>query len=208
MQMSSATTYTNVTQAQYDAFRYQARAKGLNIAGNAETVEFDRVPVEFKYNPDTQILEVSVAEPHWLTPGVTIGVIHTLLATAMLNKDAVNDTAEARYLRAKMPQGIAPAPVVGSVDPKAPQPILTGFHVVPATLPKPVVGTAYSQTLKAEGGVAPYSFAVTGGKLQSGLTLGSTGVISGTPTGVTPTDTCTITATDSSKPAQTATFVV
>ena len=52
-----------------------------------------------------------------------------------------------------------------------------------ATLPSASVGTAYSATLKASGGTAPYSFTAAAGALPSGLSLlSTTGVISGTPT--------------------------
>ncbi|MCU0124384.1 putative Ig domain-containing protein [Pseudomonas vlassakiae] len=68
--------------------------------------------------------------------------------------------------------------------------------VGPTTLPEPVLGVAYSQTLSASGGTAPYSFAVTSGALPSGLSLSAAGVISGTPTNTTPAN-FTITATDS-----------
>ncbi len=43
-------------------------------------------------------------------------------------------------------------------------------------------GAAYSQTLTATGGAAPYTWSLASGNLPSGLTLSSTGVISGTPT--------------------------
>ncbi len=44
------------------------------------------------------------------------------------------------------------------------------------------VGSAYSQTLVATGGTAPYTWAVVSGGLPAGLTLGAAGVISGKPT--------------------------
>jgi hypothetical protein len=66
----------------------------------------------------------------------------------------------------------------------------------PATLPDGTVGTAYSQTVSASGGAAPYTFAVTSGALPAGLSLnGTTGNISGTPS-ATGTSNFTITATD------------
>ena len=43
-------------------------------------------------------------------------------------------------------------------------------------------GSAYSQTLTATGGNAPYTWAVQSGTLPAGLILSSGGVISGTPT--------------------------
>ena len=54
--------------------------------------------------------------------------------------------------------------------------------VSPATLPMATVASAYSQTVSASGGTAPYTYAVTAGNLPAGLTLSSGGVISGTPT--------------------------
>ena len=52
-----------------------------------------------------------------------------------------------------------------------------------STLPAGQVGTAYSQTLAATDGTAPYTWAITVGALPAGLTLNAaTGVISGTPT--------------------------
>ncbi|WP_183085193.1 putative Ig domain-containing protein [Trinickia fusca] len=56
------------------------------------------------------------------------------------------------------------------------------LSVAPSTLPNPVIGAAYSQTLTAGNGTAPYTFAITGGALPAGLSLSSTGVLSGTPT--------------------------
>jgi Putative Ig domain/Kelch motif len=66
----------------------------------------------------------------------------------------------------------------------------------PATLPNGTAGVAYSQTVTASGGFAPYSYAVTIGTLPTGLSLNaSTGAISGTPT-APGTFNFTITATD------------
>ncbi|MEI8025145.1 MAG: putative Ig domain-containing protein [Pseudomonadota bacterium] len=45
-----------------------------------------------------------------------------------------------------------------------------------------VLGSAYSYTVTATGGRAPYAFAVTGGSLPAGLTIADSGTISGIPT--------------------------
>jgi hypothetical protein len=69
--------------------------------------------------------------------------------------------------------------------------------VVPASLPNGTIGTSYSQTVSASGGTIPYLFNVSSGALPSGLSIvGSTGVISGTPT-TSGISNFTITAMDS-----------
>lgn len=68
--------------------------------------------------------------------------------------------------------------------------------VSPATLPSGSVGTPYSQNLSAAAGTAPFSFAVTSGNLPDGLTLSSTGALTGTPT-TTGSFNFTVTVTDS-----------
>jgi len=65
----------------------------------------------------------------------------------------------------------------------------------PVTLPNATFGVAYSQTITADGSIAPYSFAVTSGTLPPGLTLAPGGALSGTPT-LSGTWGFTITATD------------
>lgn len=62
------------------------------------------------------------------------------------------------------------------------------------------VGIAYSETLNAAGGTSPYSFSLASGSLPPGLSLSSSGVISGTPTSAG-TYTFSVTVTDSASPA-------
>jgi hypothetical protein len=87
-------------------------------------------------------------------------------------------------------------PVVITVNAAAPLTFM-------GSLPDATVGVAYTQTLAAQGGTAPYTYALTAGTLPAGITLSTTGVVSGTPT--TPgASSFTVTATDSSNPRQTA----
>jgi uncharacterized protein YhjY with autotransporter beta-barrel domain len=52
-----------------------------------------------------------------------------------------------------------------------------------STLPQPTVGIAYNQQIAVTGGTSPYTnFSVSSGALPSGLSLSSSGVLSGTPT--------------------------
>ncbi|WP_189644632.1 putative Ig domain-containing protein [Luteimonas gilva] len=77
-------------------------------------------------------------------------------------------------------------------------PATSPIVVSPANLPAPAVGVAYSQTLSSSGGVAPYSYALTGGSLPPGITM-SGNTISGTSTGSGPYN-FTVTVTDSTAP--------
>jgi hypothetical protein len=52
----------------------------------------------------------------------------------------------------------------------------------PSTLPARPRGVAFSRTIFAAGGKAPYTFKVSSGSLPPGVTLGAKGVLKGTPT--------------------------
>lgn len=69
--------------------------------------------------------------------------------------------------------------------------------LAPPTLPAGQSGVSYNQTISATGGTAPYSYGITAGALPAGLTLSSTGTLSGTPT-ASGSFTFAVTATDSS----------
>ena len=78
-------------------------------------------------------------------------------------------------------------------------PLCPAISITPSSLAQGTVGTAYSRTLAASGGTAPYgSWTVTSGALPTGLTLNaSTGVISGTPTApASPATSFTVRVTD------------
>lgn len=64
------------------------------------------------------------------------------------------------------------------------------------TMPNGNVGIAYTTSLTGTGGVAPYTFAVVGGSVPTGLTLNSDGTWSGSPT-TTGTFNFDVTITDS-----------
>ena len=72
----------------------------------------------------------------------------------------------------------------------------TDISINPSTLPSGKVNITYpDQTLVAFGGTAPYSWSISSGSLPNGLSLGSGGIISGTPDTYGTFD-FTITATD------------
>jgi hypothetical protein len=77
--------------------------------------------------------------------------------------------------------------------------VIAPLDITTTSLPNGSVGTPYSQTLQATGGTTPYTWSKTAGDLPAGLTLASTGIISGTPTTVG-TYNFTVQVTDSTSP--------
>lgn len=99
-------------------------------------------------------------------------------------------TPIAGHLAGTFHQKVKPSAAVTSVP--------SYFNPVPlaAVLQQASAGVAYSETISAQGGTSPYTYAVTGGTLPSGISLtGSTGVLSGTASTLG-TSTFTITVTD------------
>ncbi len=93
-------------------------------------------------------------------------------------------------------------PIVGSAavpsavpSPASPAPL----SVTVTPLAAATDGSPYTASLAASGGTAPYSWILIGGSLPSGLSLSSSGVISGTPR-VSGTFTFTVQVTDSTTP--------
>ena len=81
------------------------------------------------------------------------------------------------------------------------QPLL----ITTTSLADGVVGASYTQTLSATGGDANYSWSLSSGSLPTGLTLSSSGVISGAPTAATPGASFTVQVQDTGTPQQTKT---
>ena len=81
-----------------------------------------------------------------------------------------------------------------------------GITITTNFLPDGQLGGSYSATLSADGGTAPYTWALTSGTLPAGLHLDSaTGVISGVPTVLSSATPLTFSVTDSSTPTGSAT---
>ena len=79
-------------------------------------------------------------------------------------------------------------------------PVVIGANV----LPQGTTGTGYSANVVASGGTPPYSWSLVSGALPAGLSLSSSGAITGTPTGVTHAA-FTVQVTDSSPSPQSTT---
>jgi plastocyanin len=80
--------------------------------------------------------------------------------------------------------------------------VVAKLEITTAQLPAAKVGVAYTGNLAASGGVPPYQWKVTQGSLPAGLTLSSSGSISGTPT-QKGTSLFHVLVSDAAKPADT-----
>lgn len=106
MELTGPNNYTDVSQENFDRFKLLAKARGLNISGNKDDVVFDTIPVHVEYNPDAKVLTFGVHEPHWLAPGVTLGALHQMVATAM-DKAAVIPAAAPNGKASTVPAAVA-----------------------------------------------------------------------------------------------------
>jgi hypothetical protein len=84
------------------------------------------------------------------------------------------------------------------------------INPISGNVPAATRGHAYSFTMTASGGTAPYRFQLQNTILPQGLTLSQGGLISGTPTGPAGTFTFTVYVGDSSQPVKSgvATFTI
>ena len=101
----------------------------------------------------------------------------------------------------KVTDSASPTP---ATDTKALTLTINAAPAIPTASPLPaaLVGSSYSQALSASEGTAPLTWSVTSGSLPAGLTLSSSGVVSGIPTSATATPSSfTVTATDAASVA-------
>jgi len=84
--------------------------------------------------------------------------------------------------------------------------VASNLQITTSSLPNGVAGNSYSATVMATGGLPPYTFTISNGSLPSGLSLSTSGAISGVPTG-SGTSTFTVQAQDSATPPQTTAAV-
>ncbi len=71
-------------------------------------------------------------------------------------------------------------------------------EITTSSLPAGTEGTAYSQAIADTGGAGNCAFSISAGTLPAGLTISSTGTVSGTPTGPNGTANFTVKVTDAS----------
>ena len=115
---------------------------------------------------DTTVQETTVGTLSDLQEGESLTVIGTL--------DANGNITATSIIIQPQGQGTPPTPP-GFTNKTAPT-------ITSLSLPAGEVGALYSQTLGASGGTTPYTWSITGGSLPAGLSLNTSGVITGTPT--------------------------
>jgi hypothetical protein len=81
------------------------------------------------------------------------------------------------------------------------------LKIVTSALPNAAVGLSYLQALVAAGGTPPYTWALVSGSLPAGLTLSTSGVVSGTPTAAA-SPAFTVRVTDSASNTATANVTI
>jgi hypothetical protein len=104
-------------------------------------------------------------------------------------------------------RALTPAEILAIFQAGSAGKVLNGIQLSPKSLPDATIGVAYSQTISAGGGTAPYTFGVTSGALPGGLNLSTSGALSGTPT-ATGSFTFTVTATDAKKETGSESYVM
>jgi hypothetical protein len=83
--------------------------------------------------------------------------------------------------------------------------VATPPAIATTSLPGGTVGTSYSSTLSATGGILPYTWSLASGQLPAGLSLAAgTGAITGVPSGTAGTSAFRVRVVDSASPQQSA----
>ena len=104
----------------------------------------------------------------------TWNIYQTVTLSAAADPDWINDSA---VIQCSAPGWIA-TNVTATEQDNTPLPLV----ITTTSLPNGISNGAYSATLTASGGTAPYNWSVAGGSLPPGITLSSVGILSGTPT--------------------------
>jgi hypothetical protein len=86
-------------------------------------------------------------------------------------------------------------------------PAVAALSIPTSSLPGGAVNVAYSSSVVAANGTAPYTFAISSGTPPAGLTLSAAGVLAGTPT-TGGSSTFTVTVTDARSQTASATYTV
>ncbi len=113
-----------------------------------------------------------------LPPGISLST-NGVLAGTPTSSGQYAFSVQARDLEGAMETRaytLAVATAIAAAEPTSSSPTVTT-----SSLPAATVGASYSATIAVSGGVPPYYIMVTSGSLPPGISLSSTGALSGTP---------------------------
>ena len=182
--------------------QHNARALSLSISAGSPTVTTASLPNGQVGTGYSATLAASGGTPpyHWslvsgaLPAGLTLSPSGAISGTPTATETAapvgvqVTDSASP----AKSGARALTLTIAAAVPPS--------LGIITTSLPAGEVGVAYSASLSASGGTAPYSWSITAGALAAGLSLSAGGTISGTPTATSGAP-VTFKVQDSSAPA-------
>lgn len=168
-----------------------------------QTVIGNLRPAAITSDPPPVFVPLGAAYAHTFTatgfPAPTFAITSGTLPSGLVFSSAgvisgtVSNAFSTRTITVVATNGVTPVQSAGSqtftLRPMLPLGITT------SSLAAGTAGTAYSASLAATGGAAPYAWAVTAGSLPDGLALSPEGAISGTPLGAA-TSVFTVTVTD------------
>jgi hypothetical protein len=123
----------------------------------------------------------------------------TISSAGLYQAPTVTTTTTATVTATSVADPTKSATATVTVTPPPPPPV----SITTTSLPGATAGASYSNTLTATGGKTPYTWTLSSGSLPTGITLQSSGSISGT-TSQTGSFNITIQVTDSSSPKQTS----
>ena len=161
----------------------------LNALGNANAVFIFKVGTALTTASNARVLVINsgqICDVFWrIGSSATLGTSTVFAGNILANTSVTLNTSAQVTGRVFARTGavtldtntVSVSNCAGVSGPGCPSIALT-----PATLPGGTRLTAYSQTITASGGTAPYTFALASGTLPTGLSLSSTGVLSGIPT--------------------------
>lgn len=170
--------YSFIVQVTDSAQQTATKAFTLSVAGLITIVTPSNLPagtVGLAYN---QTLEATGGSPPYtwaaaadstLPPGISISSTGSLTGTPTSSGSSAFtvQVTDSQNVSTTKPFSVT---VAGNVT------------VTTTQLPEAMAGVAYAQALNAAGGQPPYTWSLSAGNLPAGLTLGTDGIVTGTPT--------------------------
>jgi hypothetical protein len=159
-----------------------------------------------RVNPDTGAVEAMDAALNGAAATKAVGAAYTNSYAGATTTTLYDIDADSDALYIQNPPNSGTLTLVGSLGQETGPAVGFDIAMLPALLDG-TVGVAYSDTLVATGGTAPYTFSITAGALPDGVFLAMDGLLSGTPI-AGGTFSFTVTATDANSCSGAQAYVV